>query len=140
VSDAFVAQMQVRYLDIDQQGVVFHMWYLAYFEDARNAFLAANGLPLPELIRQGCDVQLAHTEIDWHGSVRWNDAASVRVAPTHVGTTSFTLDFAVIVNGVEIVSGRTVYVTIIPAGGKQPVPAPLRELLTRDMSRLKVPS
>jgi acyl-CoA thioester hydrolase len=138
VSEPFVAKLHIRYLDVDQQGVVFHMWYLAYFEDARNAFLADRGLPLPELVHRWCDVQLAHTELDWHGSVRWEDVASVRVEPTHVGTTSFTLDFGVLVDGTEIVHGRTVYVTIDPAGRKQPVPAPLRELLAREMSRLEV--
>jgi acyl-CoA thioester hydrolase len=138
VSEPFTAEPHVRYLDVDQQGVVFHMWYLAYFEDARNAFLADRGLPLPELLHQSCDLQLAHTEIDWHGSVRWADAAIVRVEPTHVGTTSFTLDFGILVDGTEIVHGRTVYVTIDPEGRKQPLPASLRGLLTRELSRLEV--
>jgi len=135
-ADPFEAPVSVRYLDVDQQGVVFHMWYLAYFEDARNAFLAARGLALPDLIEQGCDLQLAHTEVDWRSSVRWTDKASVRVQPSRVGTTSFTIDYAVRVDDVEIVSGRTVYVTVAIKGAKQPIPDSLRRLLCDEITRL----
>ena len=31
---AFTHRFDVRYLEADQQGVVFNMWYLAYFDDA----------------------------------------------------------------------------------------------------------
>ena len=41
----FEEPVHVRFLEVDQQGVVFHMWYLAYFEDARNAFLASGVSP-----------------------------------------------------------------------------------------------
>ena len=40
--------VSVRYLEVDQQGVVFNMWYLAYFDDAMTAFLAAGVVALFE--------------------------------------------------------------------------------------------
>lgn len=133
----FEEPVHVRFLEVDQQGVVFHMWYLAYFEDARNAFLAARGLPLGELIRHGCDVQLAHTEVDWSASVRWTDQLRIRVQPVRVGTTSFTMEYTAVVDGVDLVRGRTVYVTVAVGGGKQPVPDDLRSLLCHEMARLE---
>lgn len=136
MTEPFEAPINVRYLDVDQQGVVFHMWYLAYFEDARNAFLAARGLPLPDLIQQGCDVQLTHTEIDWRGPVKWADKASVQVRPSHVGNTSFTIDYGTYVEGLEIVTCRTVYVTVAIKGPKQAIPERLRRLLVDEISRL----
>src|SRR3954468_21445571 len=87
--------VNVRYLEVDQQGVVFNMWYLAYFDDAMTAFLAEGGLPYVEMLAAWFDVQLVHTELDWTGSLRWGEPAEVRVTLTGLGRTSFTLRFTV---------------------------------------------
>ena len=34
---------RVRYLEADQQGVVFNMWYLGYFDEAMAQFLEEGG-------------------------------------------------------------------------------------------------
>ena len=34
----FVHPITIRYLEVDRQGVVFNMWYLAYLDDAMTAF------------------------------------------------------------------------------------------------------
>ena len=34
----------VRYHEMDMQGVVFNMWYLAYFDEAMSVFIEANDL------------------------------------------------------------------------------------------------
>lgn len=125
----FAVSTSVRYLEADQQGVVFHMWYLAYFEDARNAFLAAIGVPLHELLELGCDLQVVHTQIDWQGSVHWGDEVQVTVAVARVGTTSFTLAFDAVVHGTILVTAQTVYVTINAAGTKRGLPEQLRHAL-----------
>src|SRR5262249_45220921 len=78
----------VRYLEVDQQGVVFNMWYLAYFDDAMTAFLHANGLPYGDMMAAGYDVQLVHAEIDWKGGLRWGDDAAIAVRLLQVGNTS----------------------------------------------------
>ena len=77
---AFTLPVEVRYLEADQQGVVFNMWYLAYLDDAMTALLAHGGLRYPDLMDQGWDVQLVHTELDWTGPLRWGEPAEVDVA------------------------------------------------------------
>ena len=37
---SFQHRPTIRFFEADQQQVVYHMWYLAYFEDARNEMLA----------------------------------------------------------------------------------------------------
>src|SRR3974390_728715 len=86
---------RVRYLEVDQQGVVFNMWYLGYFDEAMSQFLAEGGLPYAEMLASGHDVQLVHTEIDWTAALKWNDEARVDVSVVGVGGTSFTLQFEV---------------------------------------------
>ena len=108
-----------RYAEIDQQGVVFNSHYLVWFDEAFTGFLAHVGMPYPELIASGTDVQVVHTELDYAEPVRWGDDARVAVACERVGTTSFVLVFAVRRApdaGAVAVSGRTVYVCVDPVG------------------------
>jgi acyl-CoA thioester hydrolase len=123
---------RVRYLEVDQQGVVFNMWYLGYFDEAMSDFLAAGGLPYAEMLASGHDVQLVRSEIDWCSSLRWGDDAEVAVAVDATGRTSFSLRFEVSARGEPIATGRTVYVVVATDGsGKKPIPPELRSVFDR---------
>ena len=122
--------MVVRYLEVDRQGVVFNMWYLAYCDDAMTAFLAHGGLPYGVMVDGGHDVQLVHSEIDWHGPLGFGEEAAVTVDVAQVGRTSFTLTFAVASGTRTVANVRTVYVAVRTDGsGKCDIPAPLRAVL-----------
>jgi acyl-CoA thioester hydrolase len=121
---------RVRYLEVDQQGVVFNMWYLGYFDEAMAAFLEDGGHCYPELLASGFDTQLVHSTIDWRSSLRWGDMAEVEVRLVTAGRTSFTLGFRVRSSGVDVAEGRTVYVVVATDGsGKRPIPDRLRAAL-----------
>jgi acyl-CoA thioester hydrolase len=119
-----VYQHQVRYLEVDQQGVVFNMWYLGYFDEAMALFLEEGGLAYPDMLAAGYDVQLVHSDIDWQSSLRWPDRADVEVSLAEAGRTSFVLAFEVRRRGGALVAtGRTVYVVVATDGsGKRPIP------------------
>jgi acyl-CoA thioester hydrolase len=75
-------------------------------------------------------VQLVHTKLDWVGSLGWNDRADIDVSTSRLGTTSFTLDFAIRAGERAVASARTVYVVVGTDGsGKQQVPQRLRTAL-----------
>jgi acyl-CoA thioester hydrolase len=121
---------KVRYLEVDQQGVVFNMWYLGYFDEAMSEFLSEGGLPYADLLSGGHDVQLVHTEIDWRGSLRWGDDACVEVSLAAVGKTSFALRFEVRAGDIPVAEGRTTYVVVATDGsGKRPIPPILHAAL-----------
>jgi acyl-CoA thioester hydrolase len=119
----------VRYLEVDQQGVVFNAWYLAWFDDAMTGWLEHAGVSYADLLEDGYDIQVVHTEIDWSGSVGFGSDVAVQVEPSDVGRTSFTLRFAVLKSGEPVVTGRTVYVCVAVGGGARKVPPRLREAL-----------
>jgi acyl-CoA thioester hydrolase len=130
MADEFHFPVTVRYLEVDAQGVVFNMWYLGYFDEALNGYLAHCGSGYPELIASGTDVQLVHTEIDYRAGVRWGDPLVVVVSTAKVGNTSFALDFQARVGDTVACEARTVYVTVdTDAYAKKPVPADLRAAL-----------
>ena len=126
----FTHRVDMRYLEVDQQGVVFNMWYLAYFDDAMTAWLAHRGVPYQQLFAAGLDVQLVHTEVDWRGAVGFADDLTIGVSLAAIGRTSLTLDLRARRDGTEVVTGRTVYVVVATdGGGKRPIPDWLRAAL-----------
>jgi acyl-CoA thioester hydrolase len=126
----FEYPLQVRYMEVDAQSVVFNAWYLTYFDEAFSAYMADRGLPYEKMIEAGFDVQLVHTDVSWHAGLRWQDQVRVAVATARIGTTSFTLDFQTRRDGVPTCTARTVYVVIGTDGsGKRPIPPQLAEAL-----------
>jgi acyl-CoA thioester hydrolase len=127
---AFSHPVVVRYHEIDQQGVVFNMWYLAYFDEAMSAFIEANDLAYTQLQDDGFDVQLVHIEVDWTASLRFGEGAEVTVEVASIGRTSFTLDFTVRQGGRAVCTSRIVYVCVaLDGGGKHALPPGLRRAL-----------
>jgi acyl-CoA thioester hydrolase len=115
------------YFQYDQQGVVFNMWYFGWFDDAMTQFLGEIGYPYTALNADGLDVQLVHTEADWRDAVRYGEQVVIDVVTERIGSTSFTLSFAVRVGEQVRSTGRTVYVMVSTDGsGKRPVPPKLR--------------
>src|SRR4051812_40466610 len=108
----FVRPIAVRYLEVDGQGVVFNMWYLAYIDDAMTAYLVAGGLPYQKMIADGYDVQLVHAELDWKDGLRFQDDAELAVSTVRIGSTSFTLRFEFRRDGRPAAAAQVVYVCI----------------------------
>jgi acyl-CoA thioester hydrolase len=126
----FTHTVDVRYLEVDRQGVVFNMWYLAYLDDAMTAFLLRGGLPYVTMLEAGYDVQVVHTELDWQGSLGWGDRVLVDVGLARLGRTSFTLQFAVRVTDRPVATASTAYVVVATDGsGKRAVPRLLLDAL-----------
>ena len=119
---------QVRYFETDQQGVVFNMWYLGYFDEAMTAFLAEGGLAYADMVAAGFDVQLVRSEIDWRSPLRFGDEAVIEVRTGRVGRTSFTLEFAITGNA-EVRAATTYVVVATDGSGPQPIPALLAGVL-----------
>ena len=127
----FTHPVRVQFFEVDLQGVVFNMWYLAWFDTAMSRFMASLGFPYDDTTRDGWDVQLVHTELDWTGGATFGDELGVEVSTDRVGTTSFTLGFRVLRCDELLVTAKTVYVVVGTDGsGKRVVPDDLRAALT----------
>lgn len=132
MGERFSHRIPIRYLEVDQQGVVFNMWYLAYADDALTELMAHGGVEYVALNEAGYDVQLVHTELDWFGPLGWADRgdAFVDVALVGRGTTSFTLQFDFRAGERPVARGTTVYVVVdTTAWQKCPVPDLLLDAL-----------
>jgi acyl-CoA thioester hydrolase len=131
---SFEHRVRVQFFEVDLQGVVFNMWYLAWFDTAMSLFFAKLGFPYDDTMRDGWDVQLVHTELDWSGGARFGDEVVVEVGTDRIGTTSFTLAYRVLRGEEVLVTAKTVYVVVgIDGSGKRPVPDDLRAALSREL-------
>jgi acyl-CoA thioester hydrolase len=127
----FVIPWRARYYEIDQQGVVFNSWYLAWFDEALSSFLTQAGLDGVVMAATGIDFQLVRSEIDWRAGIRRGDEAEIAVCPGRIGTTSFEVHFSVRRTGEQTCTARIVYVSVAADGsGKTPVPDRLRAALS----------
>jgi acyl-CoA thioester hydrolase len=135
----FVHPVEVRFYEVDQVGVVFNAWYLAWCDDARLAYCAAQGYGLAEAKDADAVPLVRHADIEWLASLAAGDHAEVVVRPVRVGTTSFTLRHEIHRAG----DGQLcaiVTVTYVAASltdrSKRELPLSLRAALEQDQARV----
>jgi acyl-CoA thioester hydrolase len=91
VSQPFVHPVEVHFYEVDQVGVVFNAWYLAWCDDARLAYCASRGYGIEQARAADAMPLVRHAEIEWLASLAAGDHAEIVVRPVRVGRTSFTL-------------------------------------------------
>lgn len=131
----FRHRFRPRYYEIDRQGVLFNMWYLAYLDDAVGRFFTARGAAWEQWVSQGFDTQVVHVELDYAAGLTDDRDSEIVIRPGRIGTKSFTLDFVFLADldadePTQAVVGRIVYAVIDPDGsGAIAIPDPLRGAL-----------
>src|ERR671921_1450683 len=81
----------VRYVECDQQGVVFNAHYLTWADEASNAWWAAHGLSWDDLVARRIDPVVKASTLEWTSSARWGDTVVVDAETEKVGRTSVTV-------------------------------------------------
>jgi acyl-CoA thioester hydrolase len=119
----------VRFIECDQQGVVFNAHYLTWADEAVNAWWAARGLPWQALVERGVEYFVKASSLDWVSSARYGDTVTVDVDLAALGRTSLTLVFTVRVGDRVCCTVRTTYVATAD-GSPTPWPDELRARLT----------
>ena len=123
----YVAEIALRWADMDALGHINNAQYLTYLEQSRIEFLA-------EAARAGVDrstgLLVARHEVDYRKPLPYRKEP-VRI-PTwidRIGSTSFTFAHEVISEGEVHARARTVIVCIDAQGRPTPVPSGLRAYL-----------
>jgi len=114
---------RVRYHETDAQGYVFNGRYLEFVDVGMVEFVRSVGYLYDDLIAAGADPSVVRAEVDFRKPARFDDLLDVRVACTHVGTSSFRLR-TTIMRGAEVIAlARLAYVNVDPtAGAARPLP------------------
>ena len=118
-----VYEFTPRYLEIDQQGVMFNGWYLTYVDEAMTHFIDTRGVPFSRWQELGVDVQLAHADLDWKAGIGFGDRVQVPVRTTRIGTKSFTLEFE-FRRGEDVMCAVSVVYVLVAADGSGSIAIP----------------
>ncbi len=116
----------VRYVECDQQGVVFNAHYLAYADEAMIKVLAELGFSYDQLSARGLDTAVVASELAWSSSACWGDVVDVEGAVERIGRTSFVVAFTISVGERLCCRVRTTYVLTDSARKPTRVPDDLR--------------
>jgi acyl-CoA thioester hydrolase len=100
----------VRFVECDQQGVVFNAHYLTWADEAVNTWWEAMGLPWGALATWGLEYFVKASSLDWVSSARYGDTVAIDVDVAQLGRTSLTLLFTVRVGERVCCTVRTTYV------------------------------
>lgn len=84
----------VRYVECDQQGVVFNGHYLTWADEAATAWWQAADLPHADLAI-GDNTMVKAAGLTWVSSARWGDTVTVDARLATLGRTSLTLELDV---------------------------------------------
>jgi len=110
----------VRFVECDQQGVVFNAHYLTWADEASNHWWAAHGLAWDDVAARVNPVVKA-SSLDWTSSARWGDTVTVDAETEKLGRTSVTVRFTIRVGERECCVVRNTYVA---TDGGRPTPWP----------------
>lgn len=78
----------------DLGGVLYHANYFQLFEQAREAFLAAHGIPYPKLAAENQHLAIAESHQQFVKPVRYGDAVSIALSAVELRNSSVTLAYA----------------------------------------------
>ncbi|SDY04271.1 acyl-CoA thioester hydrolase [Geodermatophilus africanus] len=102
----------VRYVECDQQGVVFNAHYLTWADETSNHWWAAIGLPWEDLVARGLDPLVKASSLEWTSSARWGDTVTVDAGTEQLGRTSVTVRYTVRVGERVCCVVRNTYVCV----------------------------
>ncbi|MGB0733359.1 MAG: acyl-CoA thioesterase [Pontibacterium sp.] len=85
----FRIEMQVRDYELDMQGIVNNGVYFNYLEHARHEFLHANHVDFAALAKQGINLVVLRSEIDYKASLQSGDKFAVEVSLEQLSKVKF---------------------------------------------------
>lgn len=99
-TNAFSAEVAVRFQDVDAAGIVFFARFFDYVHGAYEGFLASAGLPLPQVLRdRSWAAPLRHAEADYLRPARFGDVLLIELVAAQSDESEVTLGWRIISKG-----------------------------------------
>ncbi|MEM7050015.1 MAG: thioesterase family protein [Acidobacteriota bacterium] len=124
--------VEVRYAETDQMGVVHHANYIVWFELARTGLCATTGWHYAEIEKLGYLLMVTGVEVKYRQAARYGDRISVSCALERLASRALAFSYRVERADALLATGRTDHLWVEAASGRPcRTPEPLREPFAR---------
>jgi len=127
----FSHNIRVRFVETDAMGIVHHSNYLAYFEEARVAFLAHIGHPFTRWRADGLESPVLESFVQYRQPCRFDEVVTIHLTLAAATRATFQLSYLITVDDEVRSTGVTVHGCTTLAGKPTRLPAWLVELAAR---------
>lgn len=117
---SFTTDYRIRYVECDQQGVVFNSWYQTFMDDAFDCWLRELD---PSFEDRGWEVMVKVAHIEWDTAARFGETLTLTLDISRWGTTSFDVAVVGMVGERHVYDGTMTYV-VVDHDDFRPMPIP----------------
>jgi acyl-CoA thioester hydrolase len=110
--------IEVRYAETDQMGVVHHANYVVWFEVARTRLCALSGIHYAEIEKMGYLLMVTGVEVRYRRPARYGDTVQAVCWNEHMGSRGLRFAYEIRKNGEILVTGATDHIWVEAAGGR----------------------
>jgi acyl-CoA thioester hydrolase len=126
-------EIEVRYAETDQMGVVHHANYIVWFELARTRLCALSGYHYADIEKMGFLLMVTGVQLSYRRPARYGDAVKVVCWGDWLGSRGIRFAYEVYRGADLLVTGTTEHIWIDAATGR---PCRTPELLREPFRRL----
>lgn len=125
MAESYTHDVPVRFRDLDPRSHANHAVYVSYCEQAKAALfedvLETSLAVAPTVVRS--------LDVEYERSVELGDEVVVTLQVGHLGRTSYSIEYDLVVDGERVATARTASVVLDAAGNPEPLPDVWRERL-----------
>jgi acyl-CoA thioester hydrolase len=123
-------QVRVRYAETDQMGVAHHAAYVPWLEEARIAWLRAQGHSYKDLEAAGTMMPVVELSVRYRRAARFDEVLTLETTAVAAGPSRIRFQTR-IVRGADLLAEAEVTVATVGSDGRPSrIPAGLQPLLT----------
>lgn len=113
-----IVDVEVRYAESDQMGVVHHAVYVVWFELARTALCRETGHHYADIERMGYLLMVTGVEVRYLKPARYGDTVQVACALERMGSRGLRFAYEVGRDGERLVTGASDHLWVVKATGR----------------------
>lgn len=127
-----VVDVEVRYAETDQMGVVHHSNFLVWFELARTRLCRETGYTYAQIENMGYWLVVTGAQLEYRQGAHYGDTVQVACGVDRLSSRAIHFEYEVRRDGEILVRGRTEHLWV-KAADRKPcrIPEPLREPFAR---------